>query len=580
MGVAPDGPPPVPPRWRLLPGAWVLVHYRRRWLARDAVAGTTVAAYLVPQVLAYAEVAGLPPITGLWAVLLPLATYALLGSSRLLSVGPESTTALMTGVAVASLTGGDHARALPVAALLAVGVGAVCLLARLLRLGFLAHLLSLPVLTGYLAGIAVLMVVSQLPRTTGVPVSGATTLAELVSFVRSAGQARPAPVLLAGLVVLALVVLARRHPRWPGPLLVVTASALVVAAAGLDRHGVAVVGRVPAGLPALAVPSVTGVDPAALVSAALGLAVVAYSDNTLTARAFAARRGEEVDTDQELVALGVANLASGLGSGFPVSSSGSRTAIAELSGARTQVASLVTLGLVLLTLVVLAPALGSVPQAALGGLVVYAASRLVDLRQFRRLARFRRSELLLALLTAAAVVGFDVLQGIGVAVVLSLVDVLRRIAAPHDGVLGYVPGLAGMHDVDDHPGARQVPGLVVYRYDSPLFFANAENFRRRALAAVEQAGRTAPVRWLLLNAEAVTEIDLTAVDALEELRRTLEARGVVLALARVKHELLVSLEAAGFVARLGPDRVFATLPTGVEEYERWCAGGSAVEGRT
>ncbi len=299
------------------------------------------------------------------------------------------------------------------------------------------------------------------------------------------------------------------------------------------------------------------------------MTIVAYSDNIVTARAFAARRREEIDARQEFLALGAANLGAGLFSGFPVSSSGSRTVIGDAIGSRTQLYSLVAAAILLLTMLFLGPALSTFPLAALGALVMFAALRLIDFAELRRIARFRRSELFLALATTAAVLIFDVLYGIAVAVALSILDLLRRIARPHDGILGYVPGLAGMHDIDDYDTGRQVPGLLVYRYDAPLFFANAEDFKHRALAAVDAADP--PVEWFLLNAEANTEIDLTAVDALEEVRKTLAERGVVFALARVKFEVHEILASTGFVDRVGEDRVFMTLPTAVSAYQEWYA---------
>jgi sulfate permease, SulP family len=271
-----------------------------------------------------------------------------------------------------------------------------------------------------------------------------------------------------------------------------------------------------------------------------------------------------VDPDRELLVLGLANLSAGLVRGFPISSSGSRTALAEASGAKSQVYSLVAAATIVATLLFAGPLLSAFPIPALGALVVFAALRLIEVAEFRRIARFRRSELLLAGATIVGVVALDVLYGVLVAVALSVLDVLRRVARPHDGILGYVPGIAGMHDIDDYPDARPVPGLVVYRYDSPLFFANAEDFRRRALAAVDAA--EPPVRWLLLNAEANVEIDITAIDALESLHTELTGRGIVLALARVKQELRDDLAAAGFLDRLGPNRVFYTLPTAVEAF--------------
>lgn len=549
---------------RLVPGLVTLRHYERPWLRGDVLAGVTVAAYLVPQVMAYAELAGLPAVVGLWASVGPLLVYAVLGSSRQLSVGPESTTALLTAAAIGGLGAGDPDRAAALAAALALAVGGMCVLGWTGRLGFLADLLSRPVLVGYMAGIAVLMTVSQLGKLTAIDVEGTTPLAEVRYTLSHLADAESATVLLATAVVVALLVSHALVPRWPNPLLVMLAASAAVAVLGLDEHGIEVVGTVPVGLPTPRIPAVDGTTVLELLVPAVGITVVAYSDNVLTGRAFASRRHERVDANQEFLALGAANLAAGLTQGFPVSSSGSRTVIGDSLGSRTQLSSLVTLAAVLATMFLFGPVLAAFPLAALGGVVVYAAIRLVDVAELARIAHFRRSELAIALATTAAVLLLGVLPGIGIAIVLSILDLLRRVARPHDGILGYVPGVAGMHDVDDYPEAQPVPGLVVYRYDSPLFFANADDFLRRATAAVDKAPH--PVEWLLLNAEANIEVDLTGVDALEELRRTMAERGVVFAMARVKQDLRDDLAAAGFIERVGEHRIFMTLPTAVAAY--------------
>ncbi|GAA2747006.1 SulP family inorganic anion transporter [Terrabacter aerolatus] len=560
-------------RWeRLLPGIAVLRRYDRVWLRGDVLGGITVAAYLVPQVLAYAEVAGLPAVTGLWAVGPGLLVYAVLGSSRQLSVGPESTTALMTAAGVGALAtaAGGLAMRQEMAALLAIAVGLLCVVGFVTRLGFLSDLLSKPVLVGYMAGIAALMVVSQIGKVTGIAVAGDSFVQELRYAVTHLGDTHLPTLWLSLGVLVALFAFQRFAPRWPGPLIAMLGATVVVAVTGLvDRAGVHVVGPVPQGLPAVRLPNVADVDVWALLPAALGVAVVAYSDNVLTGRAFGARHRESIDSNQEFLALGGANVASGLLQGFPISSSGSRTVIADAMGSRTQLHSLVSLVIVVATLLWLGPVIGAFPTAALGAVVVFAAVRLVDVAEMRRIAAFRRSELVLALATTAAVLLFGVLPGIGAAVALSVLDLLRRIVHPHDGVLGYVPDVAGMHDIDDHPDAVQVPGLVVYRYDSPLFFANSDDFVRRALAVVEAASRLGHVEWFLLNAEANTEVDLTAVDALETLRSTLASRGIRFAMARVKEDMRISLEAGGFVDEVGADLIFPTLPTAVAAYAAW-----------
>ncbi len=546
----------------------MLASYDRAWLRGDVVAGVTVTAYLVPQVMAYAEIAGLPAVAGLWAILAPLLVYAVLGGSRQLSIGPESTTALMTAAGVGALVAGvGPDRYAEVAALLALAVGVVCLAAWLGRLGFLANLFSHPVLIGYMAGIAVLMITSQLGKLTGLQVTGENLWDELASLAGQVSAVHLPSFLLAAIALGAMLGLRRLRPTWPGPLMVIAAAAIAVRIGFPGSDLVAVVGDIPSGLPGVRVPQLGDLTVLALLPAAIGIAVVGYTDNVLTGRAFALKRGERIEPTQELLALGVANLATGVLHGFPVSSSGSRTAVADSVGGRSQVHSLVSVVLVVATLFLLGPLLAAFPTPALAAVIVYAAIRLIDIAELRRIARFRTSELVLALVTTVAVLATGVLAGIGIAIGLSLLDLIRRISRPHDGVLGYVPGLAGMHDVDDHEGATVLQGLVVYRYDSPLFFANAEDFRARALGAVAEAHQ--PVRWFVLNAEANIEVDLTAVDALEELRAGLAGQGIVLALARVKHEIRQELEAAGFIDRIGPGLVFATLPTAVAGYVAW-----------
>ncbi|MFF5955783.1 SulP family inorganic anion transporter [Streptomyces luteogriseus] len=557
------------PRWRRpVPGLGALLGYRRSWLRGDVLAGVTVAAYLVPQVMAYAGVAGLPPVAGLWAILPALALYALLGSSRLLSVGPESTTALMTATVVGPLAAGDPARYAALTATLAIAVGLLCLLAWAARLGFIADLLSRPVLIGYLAGVALIMIVDQLPKLTGVPTTGSAFFPQLWSFVRHLSHLHVATALFSMVALGVLFTVAHFFPTVPGPLLVVVFATAAVALFDLDDHyGIKVIGDVPSGLPAVALPELTELPH--LVLPALGVVLVGYTDVILTARAFTTRddQGPGLDANQEFLALGAANLGAGTLHGFPVSSSASRTALASSAGGHSQAYSLVTGTAVLAVLLFLSPLLSRTSTAVLGALVGYAAVRMIDLTGFRRLASFRRRELLLALGCLTGVLALDILYGVLVAVGLSVAELLSRVARPHDAVQGLVPGVAGMHDVDDYPQARTIPGLLVYRYDSPLFFANAENFRRRALEAVDE--QTEPVRWFVLNTEANVEVDITALDAVDEVRRDLTRLGIVFALARVKQDLLDDLTAYGLTDTVGRERIFPTLPTAVAAYRKW-----------
>jgi sulfate permease, SulP family len=549
-----------------LPGLKQLRNYERAWLRGDVIAGLTVTAYLVPQVMAYSTLAGLPAVTGLWAAIVASTVYVIFGSSRQLSMGPESTTALMTAAMLAPLAVGDSVRYGMLAATLAVLVGAVCFIGAISRLGFLANMLSRPVLVGYMTGIAILMIASQLGKISGTPVSGDEFVGLMRSFVHNIEQCHWPTVALASLVLLLLLGLGRWAPRVPGPLIAVLAATMGVVVLSLQAKGIEVVGAIPAEWPATDLSRVALSDVVALIMPAVGIAIVAFSDNVLTARAFVKGDGDEIDANAELRALGVANVGVGLAHGFPVSSSGSRTAIGDAVGSRTQLYSMVAALCVLAVLLGGSGVLARFPVAALGALVVYAATRLINLAEYRRFAQFRRSELILALATAAAVLGVGVLHGVLAAVGLSILDLLRRVAHAHDSVLGFVPGLAGMHDIEDYPDAQSVPGLVVYRYDAPLCFANAQDFHRRAMAAVELDH--APVEWFVLNAEANVEVDLTALDALNQLREDLSQKGITFAMTRVKQDLRDALSAAGLLTKIGEDRIFMTLPTAVEAFEK------------
>ena len=557
---------PSPRLARLLPGLDRLRHYERSWLRFDVLAGITVAAYLVPQVMAYAGVAGLPPVAGLWAIMPALFVYAFVGSSRQLSVGPESTTALMTATAVGGLAAGSATEYAALAAALAIVVGVLSVLAYFARLGFLAELLSKPVLTGYMAGVAIIMIISQLSKVTGIEIEGDTLIEEVRSFVTNFDELNLGITAFAAAVLALMLVGAKLRPKWPWPLIAIVLATGAVALLGLDEW-LPVVGAIPAGIPAPQVPSISLDQLESLLLPAVGVLIVGYSDNVLTARAFADRNDYTIDANQELLSLGGSNMATGLFQGFPVSSSGSRTVIGDSLGSKSQLYSLVALTGVVLVLLFLGPVLALFPYAALGAIVIYAATRLIDIAEFTRIRQFRTSELVLALSTTVGVLLFDILYGVLIAVALSLIDLLRRVARPHDGILGYVPGLAGMHDIDDYETARLVPGLIVYRYDSPLFFANGDDFRRRAVGALDVADE--PVEWFVLNAEANVEIDITAVDAMAELVEELRKRGVVFAMARVKQDLRDEFEAGGFIDLVGEDRIFPTLPTAVAAYVEW-----------
>jgi sulfate permease, SulP family len=550
---------------RVAAGLAQLRGYGGAWFRADALAGVTVTAYLVPQCLAYAELAGSPPATGLWVAVVGMLVYALLGTSRLLSVGPESATAIMVAAAVAPLAAGDPDRYLALSAGLALLVGLVCLGAFLLRMGFVADLLSQPILVGYMAGVAVIMIGSQLGTLTGVTLEADTTVGRIIELARSLDGIQPATLTLGVAVTVFLFVLRWRWPLAPAALFAVVGAAVITAVLGLDAQGIEIVGSVPSGLPTPAFPALAWTDVTALVGSAAAITFVGYSDVALTGRAFAARNGETIDPNRELLAMGAANVAAGLTGGFALSASGSRTAIVDAMHARSQAAGIVAAVSVIVVVLALPDLIALIPKAALGGIVIYAGWRLVDFDGIRRLWRFRTTELALAAAAFGGVLLFDVLAGILVAIGLSVADLFVRVARPPAAVLGRVPGLGGLHNIEDYPDAEQVPGLIVFRYDAPLCFANAQDFRSRALAAVD--AQAVPVEWFLLNSEAIVELDLTAADALRDLTEDLEARGIVFAMARVKQDLRAQLARGGLLGIIDEDRMYPTLPVALVAFE-------------
>lgn len=548
---------------RFLPGVDRLRTYDRSDLRGDVLGGVTVTAYLVPQVMAYSTLAGLPAVSGLWVIVVGFVLYALVGSSRLLSVGPESSTALLTATALAPLAAGDPVRYAAFAALLAAIVGALALLAAVLRLGFIGDLLSKPILIGYMAGVGVLMISSQVVSLTDTR-SGATTfIQELRAIaVNVSTNAIPWAPLAMAVVIAAFLLLVRRQ-RIPWPLITVSVAAvLTVAIPGADQV-FETVGAIPSGLPDAGLPAIAASDVGLLMLPAFGILVVGYTDNLLTGRMLALGTGHRIHKNQEFIALGVTNVGSSLVGGFPVSSSASRAVVARAAGARTQLYSLVAAALVLVVLVGMGFILESFPLAALAGLIIFAAVQLIDVRGFRRLWSFRRREFALALLTAIGVLVFGLLYGIAIAVAVSVIDLLARVARPHAAVLGTVAGVPGWHSVVDYPEAEQEPGLVVFRYDSPLFFANAEDFLKRARAAIAGHPET---HWFLVNVEAVSEVDITGLDALSELHEFCSHRGIRLGLVRAKSELLEELRRHGFLSQIGEGAVYQTTAAAISAF--------------
>jgi sulfate permease, SulP family len=551
-------------RWRtvVVPG---LSRQLAPFTRANVVAGVTVTAYLVPQVMAYATIAGLPAIVGLWAAVPALVVYALMGSSPLMSLGPESSVALMTVAVVGPLALGDPGQYAGLAAALALVVGAVGVIASVIRLAFLGDLLSRPVLVGYMAGIGILMIDGQIDGFLGISTDADGLGRHLQEVATGLGDVDPAVPILALLVLVSLFVMARLSPRLPGPLLAVVAAAVLAAVLASLGHTVPLVGAVPQGLPLPAWPAVDSSDAIALLLGGLGVTLVAFTDTTLTGRAFRRRGDVDLEPSSELRALSVGNLGAGILQGMPVSSSGSRTAVAGSSGATSQGYSLIAAIGVIAVLVFAAPALSVLPKAGLAALVIYAALRLIDIGQFRALWRFSPVEFVLALATMIAVLALGLLYGVLVAVALSVVAMAAQVARPASAALGFVPGLAGMHDVDDFDEVAEVPGLLIFRYDSPVFFANAAHFRDEAQRLIDE--RMPGLRWFALNCEAIVEIDSTAVEALIALIGDVREDGIEFALVRAKRELVDQLARVGLDTDIGADRIFPTLPKLVEAYE-------------
>ena len=549
------------------PGFQVLATYRRAWLLKDIVAGVVLTTLLVPQGMAYAELAGLPPITGLYTSIMCLLAYAVVGPSRILVLGPDSSLGPMIAATVLPLVaaGGDPDRAVALASVLAVLVAVIMLVAGLAKLGFIAELISKPTMIGYMNGLAVTILIGQLPKLFGFSTDADGLVQDVTQFVRGLADGKVVPAAaVVGLSGIALVlVLQHWLPKVPAVLVMVVLAIGVSSAAGLGDRGVSLIGTLPQGFPPLTLPSVPWSDVPALVGGALAIAVVSLADTISTSTAFAERTGQEVRGNQEMIGIGTANLAAGLFQGFPVSTSASRTAVAERAGARTQLTGVTGAVLIVVLIVALPGLFRNLPQPALAAVVITASLSLADLPAMARLWKQRRVEFTLSLVAFAGVALLGVLPGIGIAVGLSILNVFRRAWRPYQTTLGLVDDLPGYHDVRSYPAARLLPGLVLYRFDAPLFFANAKTFRDEVVAIAREY--PAP-QWIVVAAEPITDVDTTAADVLFELDHLLDAGEQSLVFAGLKDPVRRKIDGYGLTAKIEPAHLFPTVEAAVETF--------------
>ncbi len=524
------------------------------------MAGLVLTAILVPQGMAYAELAGLPAITGLYTSVLCLVGYAALGPSRILVLGPDSSLGPMIAATILPLAGanGSPARAVELASMLAILVGVMMILAGVAKLGFVADLLSKPTQIGYMTGLALTILVGQLPKLFGFSVHSDTLIGDVTGFVDGvrSGEIVTAAVLI-GLFGLAVILLLQHWlPKVPAVLVAVVISIGAAVVFDLAGHGVSLVGTLPQGLPPFTIPSVSASDLGLLVAGALGISLVALTDTISTASAFAARSGDEVQANQEMIGIGTSNVAAGLFQGFPVSTSGSRTAVADQSGAKTQITGLVGAAVIVLMLVVVPGLFRNLPQPTLAAVVMAAALSLADLAGMKRLWEVRRTEFALSIAAFLGVAVLGVLPGIAIAVGLSILNVFRRSWWPYSTCLGRVEGVPGYHDVRSYPDAERIEGLIVFRFDAPLFFANARTFRQqvRELAAAEP-----PPRWIVVAAEPITDVDTTAADMLEDLDESLNGRGISLIFAEMKDPVRAKIERYELTRTIDPLHFFPNI---------------------
>ncbi|MCO3759287.1 SulP family inorganic anion transporter [Pseudomonas aeruginosa] len=554
------------PLARWVPGLDSLLHYRRAWFRPDVQAGLSVVAIQIPTAIAYAQIAGFPPQVGLYACILPMLIYALIGSSRQLMVGPDAATAAMVAAAITPLAAGDPQRLVDLSMIVAIMVGLFSIVAGLARAGFIASFLSRPILVGYLNGIGLSLLVGQLGKLFGYEAATSGFVAGILALLENLLHIHWPTLILGSLSLLLMVLLPRRFPQLPGALCGVLLASLAAALLGLDRYGVELLGEVPAGLPQLSWPQTSLEELKSLLRDATGITVVSFCSAMLTARSFAARHGYSINANHEFVALGLANIGAGVSQGFAISGADSRTAVNDMVGGKTQLVGVVAALVIAATLLLLNKPLGWVPMPALGAVLLLAGWGLIDVQALKGFWKLSRFEFSLCLLTTVGVLSVGVLPGIFVAVSIAVLRLLYYTYRPSDAVLGWMHGIDGQVELAKYPQATTLPGLVIYRFDAPLLFFNADYFKQRVLAVVDGSERPNAV---LLNAEAMTNLDISGLATLHEVQQILKAQGVHLSLARVTGQTLDLLQRSSMLGEIKPPLVFSSVRSGVSAYRYW-----------
>jgi len=549
-----------------LPGLQVLREYQLAWLRNDIVAGIVLSTMLVPVGIAYAVASGVPAINGLYATIIPLLAYALFGPSRILVLGPDSSLAPIILGVVLPLSAGDPDRAVAIAAAMAVVAGGVCILGGLFRLGFVTELLSKPIRYGYMNGIALAVIISQLPKLLGFKIESSGPLRDLWAIGQGVAEGKAhATGTILGVATLALILVLKAHKRMGAILFAVLAATGVTAWFDLPQaYGVKVLGPVPQGLPEFALPWLQFGDLVPVITGGFAVAIVAFADTSVLSRTFAARAGARVDPNQEMIGLGAANLAAGFFQGFAISSSSSRTPVAEAAGAKTQLTGVVGAAVVALVIVALPALFKDLPYSALAAVVIAAAIGLFEFADLARIYRIQQWEFWLSVICTAGVAVFGAIPGIGIAILLAVIEFLWDGWRPHSAVLGDPDEIEGFHDITRYPQAKRIPGLVMFRWDAPLFFANAELFAERVLAAVDAS--PTPATRVVVAAEPITSVDVTSADALVELDEQLSARGIALCFAELKDPVKDKLKRFGLFAKFGEERFLPTLHSAVRTH--------------